>query len=323
MLVIFYARVLEIIGMAEVHKLADRIRDFINSPRKQSSLLKDSATWNKLCSSLDLIGDTQIAIDAYPQLFSVQDNGISYLIIYGILQTLLLQQDAAKQIGDALNIKVKLPKALEEIRVIRNSAAGHPSYQRENGLAKSSFITRMSISPKSFELVTVYSGDKEYEMSNIAIPSLIEKQRTYLGKILSKIITELEKQEMKHRKMHRDEKLADIFPPTINYHFSKIHVATYSRSSFQHGINSLNIITECIENFKNELSIRGESGVYEPVDYLYELIDYPLKRLKSYFGGDDSINKKDAYIYASFLSNQLGHFQEIAKDLDEQYESVP
>lgn len=127
--------------MVALHELEDRIRNFINSPRKQSNLLEDSATWNKLCSSLDLIGDTQIAIDAYPQLFSMQEEGISYLIVYGILQALLLQQDAAKHIGDALNIKVKLPKALEEIRIIRNSAAGHPSYQRENGLAKSSFIT--------------------------------------------------------------------------------------------------------------------------------------------------------------------------------------
>ncbi|NEQ47667.1 MAG: hypothetical protein F6K00_30640 [Leptolyngbya sp. SIOISBB] len=309
--------------MVELHKLEDRIRDFINSPRKQSNLLEDSATWNKLCSALDLIGDTQIAIDAYPRLFNIQEEGVSYLIVYGILQTLLLQQDAAKHIGDALNFKVKLPKALEEIRVIRNSAAGHPSYQRENGLAKSCFITRMSISPTGFELMTVYSGDKEYEMRQISIPVLIEKQQSYLGQILSKVILELEKQEMKHREIHKDKKLADIFPRTINYHFGKIHEATYSRNGFPLGTPNLKIITECIENFKDELSIRGEWGVYESVDYHYELIDYPLKRLKAYFGGDETINEKDAYIYASFLSNQLKSLQGIAKELDEQYESAP
>ncbi|MBD1844458.1 hypothetical protein H6F89_13855 [Cyanobacteria bacterium FACHB-63] len=99
-----------------IHDLEDRIRDFINSGRRQSDLPRDSATWNKLCSSLYLVGDTQIAIDAYPQLFSVKEQGVSYLIVYGILQAFLLQQDAAKHIGDALNIKVKLPKDLEEIR---------------------------------------------------------------------------------------------------------------------------------------------------------------------------------------------------------------
>ncbi len=309
--------------MTKIYDLEDRIRDFINSGRRQSNLLRDSATWNKLCSSLDLIGDTQIAIDAYPQLFSMREEGVSYLIVYGILQTLLLQQDAAKHIGDALDIKVKLPKALEEIRVIRNSAAGHPSYQKENGLSKSSFITRMSISPTGFGLTTVYSGDKEYEMRHIAIPALIEKQQIYLGEILSKVITKLEKQEMEHRAMHKDKKLTDIFPRTISYHFSKIYEATYSRDGFLLGTPSLKIIAECIESFKDELSIRGEWGIYESIDYHYELIDYPLKRLESYFGGDDAMNEKDAYIYASFLSNQLKSLQEIARELDEQYESAP
>lgn len=79
----------------------------------------------------------------------------------------------------------------------------------------------------------------------------------------------------------------------------------------------------CLESFKDELSDRDEWGVYESIDYYYELIDYPLKRLKSYFNGDDSINEKDAYIYASFLSNQLKSIQEIAKELDEEYESAP
>jgi len=309
--------------MTKIYDLEDRIRDFINSGRRQSNLLRDSATWNKLCSSLDLIGDTQIAIDAYPQLFNVKEQGVSYLIVYGILQTLLLQQDAAKHIGDALNIEVKLPKDLKEIRVIRNSAAGHPSYQRENGLSKSSFITRMSISPTGFELMTMYSGDKEYEMRYIEIPSLIEKQQVYLGEILSKVMVELEKQEVEHRAMHKDKKLAGIFPPTISYHFSKIYEATYNRDSFFLGTPNLTIIAKYVENFKDELSIRDEWGVYESIDYHYELIDYPLKRLQSYFKGDDSINEKDAYIYASFLSAQLNSIQEIAKELDKEYESAP
>lgn len=132
-----------------ISQLEERIREFINSGRKQSALLVDSSKWNKLCSSLDLIGDTELAILSYPSLCSTQDNGASYLIIYGILQTLLLQQDATKNISDSLEIKVKLPKPLEDIRIIRNSAAGHPGQQRENGLSKSCFITRMSISPTS------------------------------------------------------------------------------------------------------------------------------------------------------------------------------
>src|SRR5690606_38541619 len=99
-----------------VQDLEERIRVFINSGRRQASLLKDSAAWNKLCSSLDIVGDTQLAIEAHPKLRSVKGDGESYLIVYGVLQAMLLQQDAIRHIGNALNIKVELPKQLGDIR---------------------------------------------------------------------------------------------------------------------------------------------------------------------------------------------------------------
>ena len=306
-----------------IQNLEDRIREFINSGRRQSVLLKNPATWNKLCSSLDLIGDTQLAIDSHPQFHDVQDDGAIYLIVYGILQTLLLQQNAAKHIGDSLDIKVKLPKDLEDIRVIRNSAAGHPTHQKEKGLSKSCFITRVSISPTDFQLMTAYSGDKEYEFHNVSIPALIETQKQYLSEILAKVVAELERQEMEHRQKHKANKIADIFPPTISYHFSKIFEATYREDLFPLGIANIKIISACIERFKNELSIRGEWGVYDSINYHYELIEYPLKRLTAYFEGNDDMNEKDAYIFASFLSDQIKSLEEIGKELDEQYESKP
>jgi len=216
----------------DARKLEDRIREFINSGRKQALLLKDSAAWNKLCSSLDIVGDTQLAIEAHPKFRSTKGDGESYLIVYGVLQAMLLQQDAIRHIGNALNIKVKLPKQLEDIRVIRNSAAGHPAHQKENGLSKSSFITRMSLSSESFQLMTVYSGDKDYEFSQISIPSLIKTQDQYVCEVMSGVVQELEKQEMEHRKRHKEIKLADSFPHTISYHISKIIEATSSPDRF-------------------------------------------------------------------------------------------
>lgn len=306
-----------------IQNLEDRIREFINSGRRQDVLLKNPSAWNKLCSSLDLIGDTQLAIDSYPQFHNVQDDGAIYLIVYGILQTLLLQQNAAKHIGESLDIKVKLPKDLEDIRVIRNSAAGHPTYQKEKGLSKSCFITRMSISPTGFQLMTVYSGDKEYEINHVSIPALIETQKQYLSEVLAKVVAELERQEMEHRQKHKANKLADIFPHTISYHFSKIFEATNRKDLFPLGTVNMKMISECIERFKNELSNRGEWGVYDSINYHYELIDYPLKRLSAYFESNDDMNEKDAYIFASFLADQIKSLEEIAEEMDEQYESRP
>ena len=153
------------------------------------------------------------------------------------------------------------------------------------------------------------------------MPSLIETQHKYLSKILTKVVTELERQEMEHRKKHKANKLADIFPHTISYHFSKTYEATYSEDSFPLGTPNIKMISNCIESFKNELSNRGEWGVYDSIDYHYGLIEYPLKRLEEYFQSNDDMNEKDAYIFASFISDQIISLEEIAKELDEKYEA--
>lgn len=82
--------------MKTIEQLETEIRDFINNPRKQSLLLKDSTVWNKLCSALDVTGDTELAINAYISAINVNSDGEAYLIVYGILQVLLVQQDAVK-----------------------------------------------------------------------------------------------------------------------------------------------------------------------------------------------------------------------------------
>lgn len=308
-----------------VTELEQRIRDFINSARRQSVLLANTADWNKLCSSLDLVGDTQLAIQAYPALCKNKGDGASYLIVYGILQTLLLQQDAAKHIAAALNIKVKLPKELNDIRIVRNSAAGHPGLQNENGQSKSCFISRMSLGPTGFDLMTTYSKDRDYNMTHVNIPKLLETQGSYLSEILSNVIEELERQEMEHRKMHKETKLAECFPHTVSYYFSKMFEATYGEDKYCLGAPHLGFIQDCLDNFKNRLEQRGEWNVYDSINYHYEQLSYPMAELNVYFESKDNskLNDKDAYIFTSFLVEHLKTLEEIAKEIDEEYASKP
>lgn len=303
-----------------INEIERKIRDFINSARTQRALLKDSVAWNKLCSSLDLIGDTQLAIDAYPGLAVDKGTGSAYLIVYGILQTLLLQQDAARNIASVLDIKVNLPKELNEIRVVRNSAAGHPAHQKENGISKSCFVSRMSISTVSFQLMTVYSDDREYEFRTISIPKLVESQENYLAEILDKVVIELRRRELEHRSMHRDKKLVDIIPQTLNYHFSKILEASSSNGDLVLGKVNLKVVVDTLKEIKNALSLRGEWDENDSIGYHYELIEYPLNRLRDYFNNEDHMNEKEAFIFASFIIDQMKELKDILQDVDETYE---
>jgi len=103
--------------MNSIPELEEQIRNFINSPRKQYTLLQDRADWNKLCSSLDVVGDTELAIDAY--MGSINESatdGQKYLILYGILQVLFVQQDAVKHMIEALGLQHEEDPILNHIR---------------------------------------------------------------------------------------------------------------------------------------------------------------------------------------------------------------
>lgn len=66
-----------------MYKYTQEIRKFINKPRKQYILLKNHKFWNQLCSSLDVIEDSDLAIDAYLNMEFSKDDGEKYLRLYG------------------------------------------------------------------------------------------------------------------------------------------------------------------------------------------------------------------------------------------------
>lgn len=112
-----------------IGKQEGRIRDLINEPRTQYSRIKQKGLWQQLCSCLDVIGDTEIAIAAYNAKKMDSGKGSLYLAVYGLLQSFVLQQDAVFHLGETLDIKgirSKYPR-LEQIREIRNDSIGHPT----------------------------------------------------------------------------------------------------------------------------------------------------------------------------------------------------
>jgi hypothetical protein len=117
--------------MDNVQQKDTKIRDLVNHPWKLQSLLDNIAKWNKLCASMDVIGDTQIAINSYFSLpsFSAENGG--YLYLYGLLQAFFLQQDAINHLSEALfdraiDWRTEYPD-LYLVRELRNNSIGHPT----------------------------------------------------------------------------------------------------------------------------------------------------------------------------------------------------
>lgn len=304
-----------------ISDLETKIRDRINSARKQNELLDRTADWNRLCSSLDIVGDTELALDSYLNLSAVDDIGLCYLHVYGALQLLQSQQDAVSHICQSLKIKVENSPKIPHIREIRSSAVAHQAAEKSNKITKSSFLVRSSLNHFGFNLMTVYSDDTPYSQKTIKIPTLVKEQREYLYKVLEEVIKTMDEAEMKHRKKHREEKLQDAFPPTLSYYFSKVFEAIHSSTYFPLGEMHVDLISECLTKLENLLRTRNEWGIFNSVDYQYELLKYPLLELKSFFSSENEskLNSKDAYIFCSFVHEQIKNLQQIAVEIDEKY----
>lgn len=231
--------------MTSISELEHGIRDIINTPRRQFALLKDHATWNMLCSCLDTIGDTELCLDAYlARKVEETEIGAQYLLVYGVLQALFLQQDAVTHLAEALQVPYTPNPILMQIREIRNDSAGHPT-KRGGGQGKSyNFISRITLSSRSFQLITTFSDNREPRFSYVDIHELVAKQRLLLSVALNTVLAKLEKEDKDHKRMFNEVKLSEILPQSMGYHFEKVFEGIRNPDGQEYGALNLKFIVE-------------------------------------------------------------------------------
>ena len=130
---------------------------------------------------------------------------------------------------------------------------------------------------------------------------------------------------MKHREQHKGDKLSSCFPETLTYYFSKIFEAIHSPDSYPLGRMHVDLVADCLVKMRAMLEKRGEWGIYDSINYEYELLEYPLAQLKTFFSDlpASRLNGKDAYIFCAFVSEQIKTLIQIAQEIDQTYESSP
>lgn len=316
--------------METIEKYTERIREFINESKKQYVLLKNKDLWSQLCSCLDVIEDSQFAIEAYPTIQFGTNDGVNYLSLYGLLQALFLQQDAIDNLCESLKIPDTIynyPRLIE-IREIRHNSIGHPTKinrgKEKNKLPSYHFISRPSLCSNSFTLLSCYS-DGENKFRDITITDLITDQKEHISRILEQIITKLENEEKAHKEKFRMEKLVSVFPPHLQYDLSKLREGTRKNERAAQGDIAVQSVRRTLQEFKRTLSKRGiELETYDSINYLYKELEYPLVKLEEFFQSiindkDPKIDKEAAHIYADFVERKIEELKNIAKEIDNDY----
>ena len=289
-----------------VDGLAEEIRTLINNPRKSSALQKDSGVWTLLCSCLDTIGDTDLVIDAYFSSSPSPGFGEAYLLVYGVLQALFVQQGAVMHLCEALEIPYAPEPVLKTIREIRNNSVGHPCKRDRVKPVTYSFLSRATLTKTEFQLITM-SGEADTKYEQIHIPTVISLQYKAIGVVLRKIVGELKTEEEECRNRYRGDKLLVVSRKTLRFCFKEIHLAIYGSRPLDVGKKRLDQVVQEIQVFRDRLKVGERESFYDYVIRAIELLDRPISRLMDFFDEDLSsdLTAADAADSASYIEKEI------------------
>lgn len=305
--------------IAKINKLTESVRNHINTHRYQVVLLNDSGKWNQICSSLDVVEDSLLAIKSYHIEQYPDDTGLKYIYTYGVLQALFLLQDAVRHLSEAFAITFNASKVLLDIRNMRNAAIGHPTKQDHKGQRYYNFISRISMTKNGFDLLR-HSRPEQYDVMRVDLTVATKDQLQEIAQLFQKIVAQLEEVDRVHKERFEENPLENIFHSAMGYFIEKIGQGIYSHSygDREFGHRNVRLVRETYEEFKTALQERNELNSYTEFD-LDEYF-HALRKLDGYLGGtDNTLEEADARIYLSYLRHEHDHFVQIAKEIDEGY----
>ena len=275
-----------------LYERTSEIRELIHIPRKRHILLRDHDLWHILWDSVDGIEDIERVFDNFLKAdVDSSDKSTKRLLNDHVLNKLIDQQEAVEELHRALNIPYTKDSLLEKIKQVCTDA---------------------------MEQAT--DGEEEKVFGFVNVPDLIATQKSIFLKDLNDIIKTLKEEELEHRKKFKSKKLSAVFGFT-SYWFEKIYDAIISENSPHVFIidGHVDAILKSVNEFKAGLKERGEPD--EDITDIYENIDYSLKHIKAYFYNKKKthLHKKDVYIFAYFARRQVRELENIAQDIDEEY----
>lgn len=305
----------------DYYSLRVSLNDLIFNSWKKNKLMKNHKLWKQLGTSLYVLSDTQNAIESFIKIDETDNNGFNYLVNFGILQVLFLQQDAIRSIIESLGLEFELTDKLIEIREIRSDIAGHPTNRKNK--KSTHFIVQTSLKTKHFSVADHY-GNELPEFRFVDTATLVEEQQGEITILLGKIVEELERERQKHKEEFKMTKLSDIL------HFNKFYkdLEEISRPlgdepsyNFQYGKSSLETLANRLKSFKAELSKRDLLGNIDSIDHILSMLDHPINEIRDFYkeNEDSRLNKKDIKIFLEYIRFSLQEFYDIASEIDDDY----
>lgn len=171
------------------------ISDIINKIRTAFERMKVSDKlfnnnldkWNIACVAMDTLEDTELAIKYYKDHGSNQADGYNYLMLYGVLQSVYLQQDATFNLCGVFNLSKNKYNLSDwnEIRNLRNLTIAHPVSK----YGQRCFISRCSITQGYFYYIVWDKTTKKDRVVHVNLETMLKKYEKESSIILRDILS--------------------------------------------------------------------------------------------------------------------------------------
>lgn len=309
--------------MDKVLSKCNIVYDLIHKPLfKKYYFPEKTPLFTKIFTSLDVIEDTQNAIQEFNQ---IPDNLIpnrSTLYIYGILQAMYCQQDGVRHLyqsileeGITKKDKIGIKKLFKQynsdiqIRLIRDNIAGHPA--DANYGKEFYFIAKGSNTKNKF----TYAGyTPEFKTVDVDISKLINEQERFIVSVLSNIESGIISQITNHKQKFMNIKLSEYVE---NLEGCKRLIVKGINDSF-FGIDT-KIFDKELANLKIELNKRYFNNLPESVDNILNKINYILERINFWNVNNVLSDNIEVDIILESFEFQLSELKDILIEIDVEF----
>ena len=301
------------------------VRDLVNFRRRHRKLMKEPSRYNTIRSAMDVLSDTTQALAAYATLGPAGDKGHAYLVVYGVLQTLYLQQDAGfwllKLLGIAPTASFKSPgrwaitvPAIDAARSARNNSVGHPVRRDRSGPLASFFIVQSSLGADGFRLL---ESDEHGtgRFSSVSTARLATEQLESICELLEDASRQLVAADRKHHRRFMNDRLQTLFE-RARYPVSKLGAAPPDERAMQ--THDAALIRKALTQFREAMLTR-EEPFEEDLEWSYRKIERALKIIDDYAGGVIAVDDTLADVCSGFVHYEIEHLRDYAASIDDNY----
>ncbi len=279
---------------------------------------------------MDVIGDSCQAIHAYLERLddSPDDVAFDYLMAYGVLQALYLQQDAAFYWCKFLGLLefatferpadwTKTVPSLALARAARNESTGHPvrPNSRNGQPLAAFFISQHSLDRTGFQLMeTQANGPSKFRY--VELLKLIEGQLIAISTTLEQATLALDVEDRTHYRSFMDQPLTAIWD-RLHYPLGKLSTEDSASDWLMMPI----VVPELHSRLAEiEAAVRKRGEPFDDSwDYLNRKLHYALSVLGKYVTDTTTCDKRLAGVLCDYVRYGFNELKSLCEEVDAEY----